>query len=171
MEYNRYRPMSSFYLFDLIGIPVTSAYVKSAKDKELKEISDSLYSALASTLPEKEKFLDPVAVFHNDVLLTARKLGDSITNQYDNQFYVSLGIFDLDTNSATVTITKNNKLEVTWTERAGKGRFTSKIPSYLIPTSAPVLSYEGGVLDIRVPVESRSKNDTLFVGKLSESKS
>jgi hypothetical protein len=33
-----------------------------------------------------------------------------------------------------------------------------------------VLSYEGGVLDIRVPVESRSKNEAVFVGRL-ESKS
>jgi len=161
---------NSFYYSDLIGIPVTSAYSKAARNKELKELSDALYLALISPPPQfpntssNEKFLEPVTVFHNEV------------SEYDNeplggtvkckQFYVSLGIFDLDTTSAVATITKDNKLELTWTERAGKGKFSSKIPSYLVATSAPILRYEGGVLDIRVPVESRSKNEAVFVGKL-----
>lgn len=156
---------NSLYLSDLIGIPVTSAYAKLTRDKELKEFSDALYSAL-----NKEKLLEPVTVFHNEAVLTAKKVGDYVTNEHDNQFYVSLGIFDLDPESATCTITKDNKLEFTWAERAGKGKFTSKIPNYLVATSAPVLSYKGGVLDIRVPVESRTKNEAVFVGRL-ESKS
>jgi hypothetical protein len=140
--------------------------------KQLKELQTTLQSIFLSPPPQfseassKEKFLEPVSIFHNEVVLTAKKVGDYVTNEHDNQFYVSLGIFDLDTTSATATITKENKLELTWTERAGKGKFFSKIPSYLVATSAPVLSYEGGVLDIRVNVKSRSENDVVFVGKL-----
>jgi hypothetical protein len=147
--------MNSFYFSDLIGLPVLESYVKAARDRELKELSD------------KEKFLEPVTIFHNEAILTVKKAED----EHDNQFYVSLGIFDLDTTSAVATVTKDNKLELTWTERAGKGKFTSIIPSYLVATSAPVLTYEGGVLDIRVNVESKRKNETVFVGKLVESKS
>ena len=146
--------MNSFYFSDLIGVPVLESYVKAARDRELKELSD------------KEVFLQPVTIFHNEAILTAKKAED----EHDNQFYVSLGIFDLDTTSAVATVTKDNKLELTWTERAGKGKFTSVIPSYLVATSAPVLTYEGGVLDIRVNVESRRKNDTLFVGRLTVEK-
>jgi|NOAtaT_6_FD_contig_31_567749_length_796_multi_19_in_0_out_0_1 hypothetical protein len=191
---------NSFYLSDLIGVAVNPEFVNAAvkinkafqeldlpspnpnenykcvgkryqTDKTAgKEFVEKLSAKIAARNAEVEKFLEPVTIFHNDVLLTARKAGDYIENQYDNQFYVSLGIFDLDKTSATATLTKDNKLEFTWTERAGKGKFSSKIPSYLIATSAPVLSYEGGVLDIRVPVESRSKNEAVFVGRL-ESKS
>jgi hypothetical protein len=171
MEYNRYKSMSSFYLSGLIGIQPTEKYVKAAKDITL---ADALYSALLSAPPQsanREKLLEPVTIFHNEVVLTAKKAGDYTTNNDDNQFYVSLGIFDLDTSSAVVTVTKDNKLELTWSQRAGKGKFTSIIPSYLVATSAPVLTYEGGVLDIRVNVESRRKNETVFVGKLVESKS
>jgi hypothetical protein len=147
--------MNSFYFSDLIGVPVLESYVKAARDRDLKQLSD------------KEVFLQPVTIFHNEAILTAKKAED----EHDNQFYVSLGIFDLDTTSAVATVTKDNKLELTWTERAGKGKFTSIIPSYLVATSAPVLTYEGGVLDIRVNVESRRKNEAVFVGKLVESKS
>jgi hypothetical protein len=172
MEYNRYKSMNSFYLSDLIGMQPTEKYAKAAKDIAF---ADALYSAILSVPPsrfsDKEKFLEPVTIFHNEVVLTAKKAGDYTTNDDDNQFYVSLGIFDLDTTSAVATVTKDNKLELTWTERAGKGKFTSIIPSYLVATSAPVLTYEGGVLDIRVNVESRRKNETVFVGKLVESKS
>jgi hypothetical protein len=149
---------NSFYFSDLIDIPVNTAYAKAAKDKELKQISYALYSALTSTPPKKEAFLPPVTVFENAYVY------DDVKNK--KEFIISLGIFDLDTSSATATVIKDNKLEITWTERAGKGKFTSTIPSYLVATSAPVLSYKGGVLDIRVPVESRSKNEAVFVGKL-----
>jgi hypothetical protein len=161
--------MNSFYFSDLIGVPVIESYVKAARDRELKELSDKLSSTLISPsrFSDKEKFLEPVTIFHNEAVLTAKKAED----EHDNQFYVSLGIFDLDTTSAVATVTKDNKLELNWTERAGKGKFTSVIPSYLVATSAPVLTYEGGVLDIRVNVESRRKNETVFVGKLVESKS
>jgi hypothetical protein len=157
---------NSFYFSDLIGIPVTAAYSKAARDKELKQLSDALYSALTSSPPKKEKFLEPVTIFHNDARLTRVKPENSQYYEDAKEFYVSLGIFDLDPSSAVVTVTKENKLELTWTERAGKGKFFSKIPSYLVATSAPVLSYEGGVLDIRVNVKSRSENDVVFVGKL-----
>jgi hypothetical protein len=168
---------NSFYLSDLIGIPVTPAYAKAARNKAERELSDALYSALTLVPPEKEKFLEPVTIFHNEVI-EHDLFRNVVRNEYTNipedtrikQFYVSLGIFDLNPKSATATITKDNKLELTWTERAGKGKFTSKIPSYLVATSAPVLSYEGGVLDIRVNVKSRSENEAVFVGKL-ESKS
>ncbi|QIW88532.1 hypothetical protein [Pseudanabaena phage PA-SR01] len=149
--------MNSFYLSDLIGISVPPPYTQTAIDKELKDFYTK------ASIATQEELCSPTVVFENGYIY------DNAKGNYE--FIVSLGIFSLDTTSATATITKDNKLELTWTGRAGKGRFTSKIPSYLIPTSAPVLSYEGGVLDIRVPVESRSKNDTLFVGKLSESKS
>ena len=158
--------MNSFYFSDLIGVPVLESYLKAVRDRELKELSD------------KEKFLEPVTIFHNEIVEydTFRNV---VRNEHTNipddtrirQFYVSLGIFDLDTTSAVATVTKDNKLELTWTERAGKGKFTSIIPNYLVATSAPVLTYEGGVLDIRVNVESRRKNETVFVGKLVESKS
>lgn len=149
---------NSFYLSDLLSLAVSSAFTE---DKEkLKELSDSLY-AKASTA-KREELLPPTVVFENGYVYDA--------NKGKHEFIVSLGIFSLDTTSVTATITKDNNLELTWTERAGKGKFTSKIPSYLVATSAPVLSYEGGVLDIRVPVESRSKNEAVFVGKLSESK-
>jgi hypothetical protein len=152
-------------------LQVVSAYTSEARAKQLKELQTTLQSILLSPPPQfKEKFLEPVSIFHNEAVLTAKKAGDYVTNEHDNQFYVSLGIFDLDTTSATATVTKDNKLELTWTERAGKGKFTSIIPNYLVATSAPVLSYEGGVLDIRVPVESRSKNEAVFVGKLTKSK-
>ena len=159
---------NSFYFSDLIGIPVLESYAKAARDRELKELSDSLY-AKASTA-KREELLSPTVVFHNEARLTRVKPENSQYYEEAKEFYVSLGIFNLDTTSATATITKDNKLELTWTERAGKGKFSSKIPSYLVATSAPVLSYEGGVLDIRVPVESRSKNEAVFVGRL-ESKS
>jgi hypothetical protein len=168
MEYNRYKSMNSFYLSDLIGIQPTEKYAKDIA------FADALYSALLSVPAQsanREKLLEPVTIFHNEVVLTAKKAGDYTTNNDDNQFYVSLGIFDLNTTSAVATVTKDNKLELTWTERAGKGKFTSIIPSYLVATSAPVLTYEGGVLDIRVNVESRRKNEAVFVGKLVESKS
>lgn len=161
---------NSFYFSDLIGIPVTSVYAKAARDRKLKELPDALYSALISTPPQKEKFLEPVTIFHNEARLTRVKPENSQYHEDAKEFYVSLGIFDLDTTSATATITKNGKLELTWTERAGKGKFNTLIPPYLVATSAPVLSYEGGVLDIRVNVKSRSENETLFVGRL-ESKS
>jgi hypothetical protein len=153
-------------------LQVVSAYASEARAKQLRELQNTLKSVLISPPPQfpnassKEKFLEPVSIFHNEAVLAAKKVGDYVTNEHDNQFYVSLGIFDLDTTSATATITKDNKLELTWTERAGKGKFTSTIPSYLVATSAPVLSYEGGVLDIRVNVKSRSENDVVFVGKL-----
>lgn len=113
-----------------------------------------------------KEFLPPVTVFENGVDLEADK---------GSRFVVSLGIFNLDTSSVTATILKDNQttnqnLELSWTERAGKGRFTSKIPSYLVATSSPVLSYEGGVLNVSVPVKSRSENEAVFVGRL-ESKS
>lgn len=154
---------NSFYLSDLIGIPVRESYAKAARDRELlKELSDSLY-AKASTA-KREELLSPTVVFHNEARLTRVKPENSQYYEDAKEFYVSLGIFKLDKTSATIT--KNNTLELTWTERAGKGKFSSKIPSYLVATSEPVLSYEGGVLDIRVPVESRSKNEAVFVSKL-----
>lgn len=162
--------MKSFYFSDLIGVPVTTDYREAVRERAKKELSEALYSALISFPPQNEKFLEPVTIFHNEVRLARVKSENSQHHEDANEFYVSLGIFDLDTTSAIATITKDNKLELTWTERAGKGKFTSKIPSYLVATSAPDLNYKGGVLDIRVPVESRSKNETLFVGKLSESK-
>ncbi|MCA2594022.1 MAG: hypothetical protein IM526_02525 [Microcystis sp. M38BS1] len=173
---------NSFYLSDLIGVAVNPEFVNAAVkiNKAFQELDlpspnpNENYKCVGKRYQTDKtagkEFVEPVTIFHNDVLLTARKAGDYIENQYDNQFYVSLGIFDLDKTSATATLTKDNKLEFTWTDRAGKGKFSSKIPSYLIATSAPVLSYEGGVLDIRVPVESRSKNEAVFVGRL-ESKS
>ena len=159
---------NSFYFSDLLGIAVSSAYTQAAKEREVQELSDSLY-AKASTA-KREELLSPTVVFHNEARLTRVKPENSQYYEDAKEFYVSLGIFKLDKTSATATITKNNTLELTWTERAGKGKFSSKIPSYLVATSAPVLSYEGGVLDIRVPVESRSKNEAVFVGRL-ESKS
>jgi hypothetical protein len=151
-------PFGSFYLDDLIDLLSTPENVVAAQERKIKE--DSLY-AKASTA-EREQLLSPTAVFENGYIYDA--------NNGKHEFIVSLGIFNLDKTSATATITKDNKLELTWTERAGKGKFSSKIPSYLVATSAPVLSYEGGVLDIRVPVESRNKNEAVFVGKLTESK-
>jgi hypothetical protein len=155
---------NSFYLSELIGIPILESFAQAAKDRELKELSDSLY-AKASTA-KREELLSPTVVFENTSKLTRVKSKNSQYYEDAKEFYVSLGIFKLDTTSATATITKDNKLELTWTERAGKGKFSSKIPNYLVATSAPILSYEGGVLDIRVPVESRSKNETVFIGKL-----
>ncbi len=148
--------MNIFYLSDLIGVPVLESYAKVARDRELKELSDSLYAKASTT--KREELLSPTVVFENGYIYDA--------NKGSHEFIVSLGIFSLDTTSATATITKNNTLEVTWTERAGKGKFTSKIPNYLVATSAPVLSYEGGVLNIRVPVESQNKNEAVFVGRL-----
>ena len=34
--------MNSFYLTDLIGIPVTDASVKAAKDRQVQELQDSI---------------------------------------------------------------------------------------------------------------------------------
>jgi len=114
---------------------------------------------LAATIKGNHaELLSPVAVFKNEYIY------DNVKNK--KEFIVSLGIFDLDPSSAIITVTKNNNLEVTWTERAGKGKFSSKIPSYLVATSAPVLSYEGGVLNISVPVKSRNEDETVFIGKL-----
>jgi hypothetical protein len=143
--------------FQGLGIPSTNPADKSPIDSVLADIGMF-----------KEQFLAPVTIFHNEV------------SEYDNeplggavkckQFYVSLGIFDLDKTSAVAEVTKDNKLQITWSERAGKGKFTSTIPSYLVATSAPVLSYEGGVLDIRVNVKSKNENELLFVGRLVEEK-
>ena len=116
------------------------------------------------TTTNREEFLEPVTIFHNKIIDYEHTNIPEDTRI--KQFYVSLGIFDLDPKSATATITKNNKLELTWTESAGKGKFNTLIPPYLVATSAPTLSYEGGVLDIRVNVKSRSENDVVFVGKL-----
>jgi acetylglutamate synthase len=121
--------------------------------------SKSTAKDLAATIKGNHaELLSPVAVFKNEYIY------DNVKNK--KEFIVSLGIFDLDPSSAIITVTKNNNLEVTWTERAGKGKFSSKIPSYLVATSAPVLSYEGGVLNISVPVKSRNEDETVFIGKL-----
>lgn len=152
---------NSFYLSDLIGIPVLDSYTKSARDIELlKGLSDSLYAKVSTA--KREELLSPTIVFENGYSYDADK--------GKHEFVLSLGIFRLDTNSATAKITKNNTLELTWTERSGKGKFTSKVPNYLVATSAPVLSYEGGVLEVRVPVQSRTENEAVFVGKLTKSK-
>ena len=172
--------MNSFYLSELIGLPVYPMSVKAAKDRQSQEFQDALIDALniSKKVPLREEFLKPVTIFHNEVI-EHDLFRNIMRNEYTNipedtrirQFYVSLGIFDLDPKSAVATITRNNRLELTWTERAGKGRFVTMIPPYLVVTSAPTLSYEGGVLDIRVNVKSRSQNEELFVGKLVESKS
>ena len=145
-------------------LQVVSAYASDARAKQFRELQNTLKSVLISPPPQfpdatsNEKFLEPVTVFENAYVY------DDVKGK--REFIVSLGIFDLDTTSAVATITKDNKHEHIWTERVGKGKFSSRIPSYLVATSAPILSYEGGVLDIRVPVESRSKNEAVFVGKL-----
>ena len=154
---------NSFYRSDLIGIPLRHTFTSAAKSRQLRELVESLLeedsplSAKASTA-KREEILSPTVVFENGYVYDA--------NKGKHEFIVSLGIFSLDTTSATATITKDNKLELSWTERAGKGRFTSKIPSYLVATSSPVLSYEGGVLNVSVPVKSRNENEAVFVGRL-----
>jgi hypothetical protein len=54
---------NSFYLSELIGIPILESFAQAAKDRELKELSDSLY-AKASTA-KREELLSPTneAVF------------------------------------------------------------------------------------------------------------
>ena len=143
--YSNFLPFVSLYPSN--NYKVVKAYTKEVRDKELGFPPN-----------QSEAFLSPITVFDNGYVY------DSVKNK--KEFIVALGIFDLDPSSAVATVTKDNKLTLTWTERAGKGKFTSKIPSYLVATSAPVLSYEGGVLDIRVNVKSRSENDVVFVGKL-----
>jgi hypothetical protein len=154
---------NSLYLSDLIGIPLSHTFTSAAKSRQLRELVESLLEENSPLYPKastakREEILSPTVVFENGYVY------DDVKGKYE--FIVSLGIFALGTTSLIATITKDNKLEITWTERLGKGKFTSKIPSYLVAISAPVLSYEGGVLNIRVPVESRNKNEALFVGRL-----
>jgi hypothetical protein len=143
---------NSFYLSDLIGIAVSSVYTQAAKEGEVQELSDST--------EKPEKFLAPVTVFNSGTL--AHYIGGK------KEACVSLGIFNLLTPSAVATISKDNKLEVTWRElKRGNGKFTTTIPSYLVVTGSPRLTYEGGVLDITIPVNFKSEDGVAFVGKLT----
>ena len=183
---------SSFYLSDLIGIPVTSAYSKAAREKELQELSDALYSTILGAPPQfptvsrnpnesykvkppkqqsKTKVEDFDKMFKQEVKQKLSPVATfdkgRIANTGEGEIhYISIGIFDLAKNTVSATVTKDNTVEITWSERAGKGEFTSRISSKFIATGAPVLTYEGGVLDISVPVKLRSEDNALFVGKL-----
>ena len=159
------KPMTkSFYLSDLIGIPSSPTFTSAANSRELRELAESLLEGISplyakESTVKREEFLPPVTVFEHKIV-------------QEKEFFVSLGIFDLDPSSAVVKITKDNKVVVTWTERAGKGKYSTGFPSYFIPTSAPVLSYEGGLLNISVPIQLKNKNeDVVFSSKLIESKS
>ena len=151
------RPNDMDWLYSYL-LPFTSINPNDNYKCVTKQSKSNAKDLAATIKGSQIELLPPVAVFENGYIY------DNVKNK--KEFLVSLGIFDLDPSSATVTVTKNNNLEVTWTERAGKGRFISKIPSYLVATRTPVLSYEGGVLNISVPVKSRNEDETVFIGKL-----
>ena len=189
---------TGFYHSDLIGLPVYRYYTKAAQARQAQELRGAVevkkqdyphktwgeFNAELDILlsrigvkPPKKGFLSPTVVFQNE-LMEYDAFANTVRDDFSNipkdtvikQFYISLGIFNLDTTSAVATVNKDNKLELSWTELAGKGKFVSQIPSYLAVTSAPILSYEGGVLHIQVPVKTRRGTEGVFVGKLVKSK-
>lgn len=170
---------NEFYPADLIGIFPSPKFIDAAiRALDMPSIHPSENYKVATKLPPNPKtFKDLSAMLEKAVNpKTKEEFFLKPTNVFDKGkitdngngkvVYISLGIFNLDPSSAKVKVTRLNNVEVTWAERAGKGRFVNTIPSYLVVTSAPVLCYEGGVLDIQIPVKLKEDNDITFVGKL-----
>ena len=135
--------MGSFYLSELIGMPMTELFAMAAKKRK------------------EEKGAGSLTEFFNGLVTTQLET---------EEFFISLGIPKLIEDSLVVKINEDNLLTITWQESRktgnsfdGFGLFKSQIPKEF-SAQRILLSYKEGVLEVRVPV--CEKNNAVLFAKL-----